>query len=44
MIEQAKTSVSIRSLKESDLEEADRIFRLAFGTFFWLARSTSVHG
>jgi predicted N-acetyltransferase YhbS len=36
MIEQAKTSVSIRPLKESDLEEADRIFRLAFGTFFGL--------
>jgi GNAT superfamily N-acetyltransferase len=27
-------SISVRSLKEHDLSEADRIFRLAFGTFF----------
>ena len=36
MIEQAKTSTSIRPLRESELEEADRIFRLAFGTFLGL--------
>jgi hypothetical protein len=32
IIDEAKTSVSIRPLKESELEEADRVFRLAFGT------------
>jgi GNAT superfamily N-acetyltransferase len=36
MIEKARTSVSIRPLKENELEEADRIFRLAFGTFLGL--------
>ena len=36
MIEEARTSVSIRPLKENELEEADRIFRLAFGTFLAL--------
>ena len=36
MIDVAKTSVFIRPLKESELEEADRIFRLAFGTFLGL--------
>ena len=36
MIEQAKTSTTIRPLRESELEEADRIFRLAFGTFLGL--------
>jgi hypothetical protein len=36
MIEEARTSVSIRPLKENELEEADRIFRLAFGTFLGL--------
>jgi GNAT superfamily N-acetyltransferase len=36
MIDEAKTSVSIRPLKENELEEADRIFRLAFGTFLGL--------
>jgi predicted N-acetyltransferase YhbS len=36
MIEQAITSTSIGPLKESELEEADRIFRLAFGTFLGL--------
>jgi predicted N-acetyltransferase YhbS len=36
MIEQAKTSTSIRPLRESELKEADRIFRLAFGTFLGL--------
>ena len=36
MIEQAKTSTSIRPLRESELEEADRIFRLAFCTFLGL--------
>jgi predicted N-acetyltransferase YhbS len=36
MIEQAKTSTSIRPLRESELEEADRILRLAFGTFLGL--------
>jgi predicted N-acetyltransferase YhbS len=36
MIDQAKTSTSIRPLRESELEEADRIFRLAFGTFLGL--------
>jgi predicted N-acetyltransferase YhbS len=36
MIDEATTSVSIRPLKENDLEEADRIFRLAFGTFLGL--------
>lgn len=36
MIDEARTNVSIRPLKESELEEADRIFRLAFGTFLGL--------
>lgn len=36
MIDEARTSVSVRALKESELEEADRIFRLAFGTFLGL--------
>jgi predicted N-acetyltransferase YhbS len=36
MIEQARTSTSIRPLRESELEEADHIFRLAFGTFLGL--------
>jgi hypothetical protein len=36
MMDEATTSVSIRPLKENDLEEADRIFRLAFGTFLGL--------
>ena len=36
MIDEARTSVSIRPLKEGELEEADRIFRLAFGTFLGL--------
>src|ERR1700739_1520541 len=29
----AQSSVSIRPMKEADLEEARRIFRVAFGTF-----------
>jgi GNAT superfamily N-acetyltransferase len=36
MIDEARASVSIRPLKEDDLGEADRIFRLAFGTFLGL--------
>jgi GNAT superfamily N-acetyltransferase len=36
MIDVAKTSVFIRPLKENELGEADRIFRLAFGTFLGL--------
>ena len=36
MIDEVGTSVSIRPLKENELEEADRIFRLAFGTFLGL--------
>jgi len=36
MIDEARASVSIRPLKENELEEADRVFRLAFGTFLGL--------
>src|SRR5918997_6918010 len=36
MIDEARASVSIRPLEENELEEADRIFRLAFGTFLGL--------
>lgn len=36
MIDEARASASIRPLKENELEEADRIFRLAFGTFLGL--------
>ena len=36
MIDEARASVSIRPLNEDDLGEADRIFRLAFGTFLGL--------
>ena len=36
MIDEAKASVTIRALEENELEEADRIFRLAFGTFLGL--------
>ena len=36
MIDEARASVTIRALKEDDLEDADRIFRLAFGTFLGL--------
>ena len=35
-VDEARTSVSIRPLEENGLEEADRIFRLAFGTFLGL--------
>jgi hypothetical protein len=36
MIEETRASISTRPLKENELEEADRIFRLAFGTFLGL--------
>src|SRR4028118_1179765 len=36
MIDEAAASVSIRPLEENELEEADRIFRLAFRTFLGL--------
>jgi predicted N-acetyltransferase YhbS len=36
MTEQARPNVMIRPLRETELNEADRIFRLAFGTFLGL--------
>lgn len=36
MIDEAKATVTIRPLREDELDEADRIFRLAFGTFLGL--------
>ncbi len=36
MIAETKAGVTIRPLNEHDLEEADRVFRLAFGTFLGL--------
>jgi predicted N-acetyltransferase YhbS len=39
MIGEARASISIRTLQENELEEADRIFRLAFGTFLGLPDS-----
>ena len=33
---EVKPDVSVRPLREDDLSEADRIMRLAFGTFFEL--------
>jgi GNAT superfamily N-acetyltransferase len=36
MIDEARASGTIRPLKENELEEADRIFRLAFGPFLGL--------
>jgi hypothetical protein len=35
---------SIRLLRESELEEADHIFRFAFGTLFGLAEPTQFGG
>src|SRR5437762_14124218 len=37
-------AVSIRPLQVSDLEEADRIFRLAFGTFLGMPDPTAFMG
>ena len=36
MMHEIRTDVSIRPLKENELEEAEHIFRLAFGTFLGL--------
>jgi GNAT superfamily N-acetyltransferase len=44
MIDEARTSTSIPPLRESELEEADRIFRLAFGTFLGLPEALTFMG
>ena len=36
--------ISIRNLKETELDEADRIMRLAFGTFLGLPKPTTFMG
>ena len=41
---EVKPDVSIRPLREGDLSEADRIMRLAFGTFFGLPEPTTFMG
>jgi GNAT superfamily N-acetyltransferase len=37
VIQEARTAVSIRPLLEPELDEADQVFRLAFGTFLGLS-------
>ena len=40
----AATSITVRPLEESDLDEADRIMRLAFGTFLGLPEPSTFMG
>jgi len=41
---QAKLDISVRPLQEGDLNDADRLMRLAFGTFLGLPEPTSFMG
>jgi len=43
-VEPSESDVSIRRLEEPDLPAADRIFRLAFGTFLRLPDPMNFHG
>ena len=41
---EVKSDVSVRPLREGDLQEADRIMRLAFGTFLGLPEPMTFMG
>ena len=41
---EVKADVSVRPLREGDLSEADRIMRLAFGTFLGLPEPMTFMG